>query len=163
MENRESTSCKHGLSNPLYSFVLGLNIAEGVSFEDLINRFYDINKGLKRLELVRALCVLGQGAVVWSFKDRKQGGFTPALFMLEDLYEPVVPSYLHVKDVTSALFALLGNLMLHLFHSVLAPEDIAAIYGTSNRNVKAPTADEIALKPDAEWIESLNTLCKDEH
>lgn len=58
VENRESTSCKHGLSNPLYSFVIGVNVAQDLTFESLINRFYDINKGLKRLEVVRALCVL---------------------------------------------------------------------------------------------------------
>ena len=163
VENRESSSCMHGLSNPLYSFVLGVNLAKGLAFEDLINRFYDINKQLKRLEVVRALCVLGHGTVIWGFRDSVKGGITPALFMLEDLYEPIVPSYHHVKDITSALFALLGNLMLHLFHSVLAPEDIAVLYGPSTRTVKAPKADEIALQPDRDRVDSLSIICGEEH
>lgn len=150
VENRESSSCNHGLSNPLYSFVLALNMAEGASFEELINRFYDINKQLKRLEVVRALCVLGRGTVVWGYKDMERGEIRSALFMLEDLYKPLIPSYFHVEDVQSTLSVMIGNLMLHLFHSVLAPEDIAALYGTSNRNVKAPLSDEIALQPDQE-------------
>ena len=160
VENRESGSCKHGLSNPLYSFVLATGLADKVSLESLIDRFYDINKQLKRLEVIRALCVLGHGTVVWSFRDPVQGGLTPALFMLDDLYDPIVPAYFHVDDVTSALFALVSNLMLHLFESVLAPEDIAALYGTPNRNVKGPKSDEIALQPDQDRVESLKTICK---
>ena len=160
VENRESGACKHGLSNPLYSFVLATGLADKVSLESLIDRFYDISKQLKRLEVIRALCVLGHGTVIWSFRDRVHGGLTPALFMLDDPYEPIVPAYFHVDDVTSALFALVSNLMLHLFESVLAPEDIPALYGTANRKVKGPKSDEIALQPDQDQVESLKTICK---
>jgi hypothetical protein len=163
VENRESSSCSHGLSNPLYSFVLALNIENGLTLEDLINRFYDINKRVKRLEVVRALCVLGQGTVTWGFHDREIGGLTPATFMLEDIYEQLVPVYQKVPQTESALFALLGNLMLHLFHSVLAPEDIAAIYGTASRDTKAPKSPEIAIPPDPEWMSRLQTICGEEH
>jgi hypothetical protein len=163
VENRESSSCSHGLSNPLYSFVLALNIAEGTTLEDLINRFYDINKQVKRLEMVRALCVLGRGTVTWGYHDREIGGLTSATFMLEDLYESLVPVYQKVPQTESALFALLGNLMLHLFHSVLAPEDIAAIYGTSTRNIMAPKAPEIVIHPDPEWMSRLRTVCGEDH
>jgi hypothetical protein len=158
VENRESGSCSHGLSNPLYSFVLGVGLAKELTFEELINRFYDVNKQVKRLEVVRALCVLGHGTVVWGFKDRDRGGITPALFMLEDLYEPIVPAYYNVTDVGSALFALIANLMLHLYHSVLAPEDIAVLYGPSTRDIKAPNSDEIALQPDPERLKSLSII-----
>jgi hypothetical protein len=161
-ENRESSSCQHGLSNPLYSFVLAINISDNVPLESLIDRFYDINRELRRLEVVRALCVLGHGTVVWAYRDREQGGITPARFMLEDIHEPLVPAYFDVKDVTSALFALLGNLMLHLFDSVLAPEDIAALYGTANRNVKAPRSQEVALQPDRDWVDSFKAICNHE-
>lgn len=163
VENRESGSCSHGLSNPLYSFVLGVRLAKDLTFEELINRFYDVNKQVKRLEVVRALCVLGHGTVVWGFPDRDRGGITPALFMLQDLYEPVVPAYFSAKDVGSALFALIANLMLHLYHSVLAPEDIAVLYGPSSRDIKAPKSEEIALQPDPQTLQSLNTVCDDKH
>jgi hypothetical protein len=135
-----------------------VGLAKELTFEELINRFYDVNKQVKRLEVVRALCVLGHGTVVWGFKDRDRGGITPALFMLEDLYEPIVPAYYNVTDVGSALFALIANLMLHLYHSVLAPEDIAVLYGPSTRDIKAPNSDEIALQPDPERLKSLSII-----
>ncbi len=162
VENRESGSCTHGLSNPLYSFIIGINLAKDVTFEELIERFYDVNKQLKRLEVVRALCVLDHGTVVWGYKDREQGGITQALFMLEDLYEPLVPAYFSVKDVESALFSLISNLKLHLFHSVLAPEDIAGLYGTLRRIVKAPKSDDVCLLPDEDILESLKTFCNED-
>jgi hypothetical protein len=163
VENRESVSCSHGLSNPLYSFILAVQLAKGLTFEELINRFYDVNKQVKRLEVVRALCVLGHGTVVWGFNDRERGGITPALFMLDDLYEPIVPAYFSAEDVGSALFALIANLMLHLYHCVLAPEDIAVLYGPSARDIKAPKSEEVALQPDPERIRSLSIICNDKH
>jgi len=163
VENRESSSCSHGLSNPLYSFILGVQLAKDLTFEELINRFYDVNKQVKRLEVIRALCVLGHGTVVWGFKDRDKDEIRPALFMLEDLYEPIVPAYFNVNDVGSALFALMANLMLHLYDAVLAPEDIAVLYGPSTRVIKAPKSDEIALPPDPDRLESLSMHCHDKH
>jgi hypothetical protein len=159
VENRESGSCSHGLSNPLYSFILGINLAKDLTFEELINRFYYINRQVKRLEVVRALCVLGHGTVVWGYHDKEKGGISPALFMLEDLYEPLIPAYYRAADVQSAMFALISNLMLHLFHAVLAPEDIAALYGSLSRAVKAPNSAEIALPPDPDRLESLKNIC----
>ncbi len=101
--------------------------------------------------------------MVWGYKDKEKGGVTQALFMLEDLYEPLVPVYFAVKDVESALFSLVSNLMLHLFHSVLAPEDIADLYGRLRRVVKAPISDNISLPPDADLLESLKTVCNNLH
>ena len=163
VENRESVSCSHGLSNPLYSFILGVQLAKGLTFEELINRFYDVNKQVKRLEVVRALCVLGHGTVVWGFKDTEKHEIRPALFMLEDLYEPILPAYYDAKEVGSALFALIANLMRHLYDSVLAPEDIAVLYGPSTRVIKAPNSEEVALQPDPERIQSLSIICNDKH
>ena len=140
-----------------------MRLAKDLTFEELINRFYDVNKQVKRLEVVRALCVLGHGTVVWGFKDRDRGGITPALFMLDDLYDPIVPAYFSAKDVGSALFALIANLMLHLYHCVLAPEDVAVLYGPSSRHINAPKSEEIALQPDPERLQSLNVVCNDKH
>jgi hypothetical protein len=159
VENRESGSCTHGLSNPLYSFVLSVGLQGGLTFEELINRFYDTNRQVKRLEVVRALCVLGHGTVVWGYDDRERGGISPAKFMLEDLYEPILPMYFRAEEYQSALFALLANLSLHLFDAVLAPEDIAALYGSSLRTIKAPKSADVALPPDPDRLESLKHSC----
>jgi hypothetical protein len=158
IENREATSCRHGLSNPLYSFILATGLEEGVGFEELIDRFFDLNKSVKRLEVVRALAVIGHGTVVWGYPDREWGQYRPALFMLEDLYEPIVPIYLPVTEGRSALFSLLGNLLTHLFHSVLAPEDVPYFYADEglSRIIKAPKSPEVALQPDKEWLDRLN-------
>ena len=78
VENRESSSCVHGLSNPLYSAIIATDLREGIELKSLIDRFFDINRALKRLEVVRALCVLGRGAVTWGFRDQHGEG-RPAL------------------------------------------------------------------------------------
>jgi hypothetical protein len=159
VENRESGSCIHGLSNPLYSAIIATNLREGIELESLIDRFFDINKKLKRLEVVRALCVLGRGAVTWGFRD-EHGEGRPALFMLDDLYLPIFPVYHRMPLAESALYRLAVDLLLHLYHSVLAPEDMAPSYGPDIHSVSIPKSSDIALEPDAEWLSSLEKLCK---
>jgi hypothetical protein len=163
VENAESTSCRHGLSNPLYSFVLATRLADGITFEELIERFYRVSKQLKRLEVVRALCVLGHGTVVWGIRDKGIRVIKPALFMLEDLYDPIVPSFAVATEPGPAMFNLFGNLLLHLFHSVLAPEDLAIAYGSPTYDIKAPRSEDVALQPDPEWIDSLKHVCNENH
>jgi len=153
VENREGSSCTHGLSNPLYSVIIATDLGHGIELESLINRFFDINKTLKRLEVVRALCVLGHGTVTWSFMDEK-GDARPALFMLEDLYVPIFPVYHRMPEAGSSLYTLLTDLLLHLFQSVLAPEDVAPSYGPDRHAVSIPKSPDVVLKPDAEWLSS---------
>lgn len=157
VENRSIGSCEHGLSNPLFSFVLATGLSHGTSFESLINRFYDINKQLNRLEVVRALCVLDHGCVVWGVREQDQT--KPALFMLDDLYLPIVPIYFKAPGCESTLYAFMGDLSLHLYHSVLAPEDFVPSYGLSDHSVAVPRHQGISLPPDPEWIERLDIAC----
>lgn len=147
IENRQQEPTVPGTSNPLYSFVIAAGLNNDISFEDLINRFFDINKGLKRMELVRALCVLGHGTVTWCYKQPDTGEIKPALFMGEDLGHSLFPGYQPSVDTSSSLFSLISNLMLHLYHSVLAPEDLATWYGVENRKIKVPESLEILVKP----------------
>jgi hypothetical protein len=160
-ENREECDCTHGLKNPLYSFVLALNLDSSITFEDLVNRFFDICRGLKRLEVIRCLCVLGHGTVVWGFDDPDCGERRPALFMEADLFHPIYPVYSRAASGNGALYPLVSNLLLHLFHTVLAAEDIAARYGPRVANVKIPTdRQNISLQPDPEWCERLTKPCR---
>jgi hypothetical protein len=161
VENRESTSCIHGLSNPLYTFIIAEGIDKGVDFQDLIYRFIAINKCLKRSEVVRAMCVLGHGTVVWSFRE-SETSFRPALFMREDLYEPIYLTLLESQPENPALFSLIQNLQLHLFHSVLAAEDFALYYGNVPTH-KVALEDHLTLMPDKEQLELLEKICDCDH
>ena len=143
-ENRDLEACPHGLSNPLYSFVIGATSV--VDVQALVERFFDINRQLRRLEVVRAMCILGKGTVTWAF--RAPDGPKPALFMSEDLQRPLAPAYFPNEVCESPFFVLVENLMLHLYNSVLGPEDIASRYGPSERGVRLPSERGIILPPD---------------
>lgn len=160
VENRESDDCPHGLTNPLFTFVLAGGAAGDL--QSLIRRFFDVNSRLRRLELVRCLCILGVGTVSWVFYDPLHDGeVRPALFMEDDLFHPIVPAFMPAEQ-TSALYALAQSLHLHLFHSVLAPEDIASAYGfgaSADQRVKLPVDPTVALKADDEWVQRLAVPC----
>lgn len=160
-ENREGSSCIHGLTNPLYTFIIATDLRDGINLGDLVNRFFDINKTLKRLEVVRGLCVLDNGTVTWGYEN-SYGEKKPALFMKEDLYLPIFPIFHQKPANVSALYPLVTDLLLHLFQSILAPEDIAPSYGPATHTASYPTSSEIVLDPDPEWLEKLNHFCAGE-
>lgn len=142
VENRELTGCRHGLTNPLYSFVVATRLAEGLSFDAVVRRFVEINQHLRRLEIVRALCVLGVGTVHWVCQDGA-GELKPALFIEEDLQAVLSIGFEASDDGNRAFYSLVRNLMTHLYHSVLAPEDIAAKYGALENRIRVPSTDEL--------------------
>jgi len=81
--------------------------------------------------------------------------------MKDDLFHPVVPVFAHA-DVVPPLFSLMQVLHLHLYHSVLGPEDIATAYGFKlPHGISVPTDPGIALPPDKEWRDSLLQTCRD--
>jgi hypothetical protein len=166
-ENREHDHCVHGLANPLYTFVFAVGLKEGITFEGLINRFFDICRKLRRLDVVRALCVLGHGTVIWGFEDPSDPSGTstsPALFIEEDLFKAIYPAYFRATEATPASYGLISNLLMHLFHSVLAPEDFASNYGPMAPPTSVPTdRTKIALAPDPEWVERLASPCSRRH
>ncbi|MBX2991869.1 MAG: hypothetical protein KF749_11975 [Bacteroidetes bacterium] len=149
VENREVSHCVHGLSNPLYSAIIATNLKAGIDINEMVDRFFLINKTLKRLEVVRAFCVLGHGTVTWAFKDEKNE-IRPALFMMEDLLQPIFPAFHRIPQTESPLYALVSDLMLHLYHSVLAPEDIAPSYGPVSPTISVPMSNKTILAPDNE-------------
>ena len=79
--------------------------------------------------------------------------------MLDDLYLPIIPVYFKMPFCGSALYVLMENLALHLYQSVLAPEDLVPSYGLSDHAIAVPTSEKISLAPDPEWIELLNAPC----
>lgn len=155
VENYDLDGCFHGLKNPLYSAIIATSLKEGVDIDRLVERFFDINKTLKRHEVVRSLCVFGHGAVTWQFIDL-DGDTRPALFMRDDIFTHIFPAYHKVPKTPSALYSFLSDLFLHLYRSVLAAEDIAIAYGPKEFTTMRPTSPKIVLEPDDEWIEKLN-------
>jgi hypothetical protein len=153
VENRELNSCRHGLTNPLYSFIVTTRLGDGLSFDEVVRRFVEINRGLRRLEVVRALCVLGIGTIHWVFRD-EAGGIQPALFMGEDLQEVLQIGFESAEAQGSAFYSLARNLLLHLFHSVLAPEDVAAKYGASSENIKVASKEDLTHSAFARPVNS---------
>lgn len=151
VENFELDVYQPSISNPLYSFILAANVGEGIDIETLIERFFDINKTLKRKEIIRAICVLGKGNVSWGYIDEKKDEIKPALFKSADIRLPIFPVFHKVPEVESAFFPLITDLLLNLYHSVLIPEDIAATYGYSSLlmpKVKISRSKGIYLEPD---------------
>lgn len=160
VENRESCDCPHGLTNPLFSFVLAGGTAPGETLESLIERFFDISRSLKRLEVVRALCVLGEGTVVWSFRDPlDHNEIKPALFVEADLFHPIFPTY-SAASHRSPLLLLIQVLLVSLFHVVLGPEDVAAAYSFDNKGISVPSRPEVALPVEQEWADLAGTPCR---
>lgn len=163
VENRESCDCPHGLTNPLFSFVLAGGIAASETMQQLIERFFDISKQLKRLEVVRALCVLGEGTVVWSFRDSlSHDEMKPALFVEGDLFHPIFPTFSPASHRSPLLF-FIQMLLLSLFHVVLGPEDWATAYGFDGSGIKAPASPDIALPVEREWLDLTESPCKRVH
>lgn len=149
IENMEvQEGCYHETTNPLYCAIIATKMKNGVTFENLINRFYDINKQLKRKEIVRSLCVFGQGTVTWGILG--EGAKIDMALFMRDQDKEIVPLYHKYDEYQCAIYPLVINLLTHLYHSILAPEDMHIYYGSSNFSVRAPKSPDIRIDPDQE-------------
>jgi len=148
VENRKLNDCPHKTTNPLFSAIIAPNIEPGISIESLIDRFFAISKTLKRKELVRAICVLGQGTVSWGFRESPTS-IKPALFM-SDLDVPIVPVYYRAAEGRCAFYQLAVILLTHLYNTILGAEDIHAHYGSKDLSISSPADPAIRLDPDLE-------------
>jgi hypothetical protein len=129
VENRPLPGCPHGVANPLYSAVIGIQLSEGVDFEQLVNRFFLICKELPRADVVRALCEV-------------------RLAKFDDDYEqPLVPSFHRAEVVGSALYPLVTDLIQNLNRMILSPEDLAVKYGLGKYTISSPKDSDVALPP----------------
>jgi hypothetical protein len=163
VENRESGSCVHAISNPLYSAVFALGLGKRADFQQLIQRFVEINKLLKRREMVTCLVVLGHGVVTWAYEA--EDGFRPARFFSEDLYAPLRLAWTPVNQEGETFYRFSMHLNAFLYHCVLGAEDIAVLYG---ERIPAEVPVKIGgerwgIKQDPELIEFLQHPCEDEH
>lgn len=145
------------LQNPLYSAIIATSLAPDIEMKDVANRFFDVCRGLERLETVRALCILGHGTLVWGYRDSE---IKPALFMNTDLSLPIIPVFLGSERTGDSLYHLMQNMQLHLYHSILKPEDLAVHYGGGNNHILIPKNAEHQIPPDATWIDMFKSPCE---
>lgn len=163
VENREGNDCPHGLTNPLFSFVVAGSCSYKYSFQSLAERFFQINQSLKRLEVIRFLCVLNEGVICWAFRDPlRNDEVRPALFLEDDLFHPIFPVYFPASD-RNPFYGLIESIHRDLFDVVLGPEDIAFAYSRAAKSVKIPKNLKICLNPDQEWLDILERPCTRDH
>lgn len=149
-ENREFDDCPHGFTNPLYSFIIALSLDKKFTTDDLFLRFFEINKKLKRDEIVNALCVLSQATILWSYYDEDRKQFSPATFcdFDKDYNKPIIPILLATDKIRkNSLYDLIMNLSAHLNNSILGSEDIAIAYGNNYNHVKIPPINQFSINP----------------
>jgi len=159
-ENRETGACTHFISNPLFSAIFAVDVSPRSNFQELIVRFFEINKLLKRREMVHALVSLNHGYVMWGFFNGKEG--RAAMFSAEDLTLPIFPAFIRVEQDNSPLYPFIMNLNTHLYRSVLGAEDIVANYG--ELAAPSPTGrpkDEMwQIWPDDELLSFFEQPCR---
>lgn len=155
VENSELSSCNHFTRNPLFAGVVAVSIQDGVGRDELITRFVRINQTLPRRDVINSLCILGATTVLWGYyhsdtdaHTAQYGNLKPALFMREDLYAELLPVMCGDHKDGSPLFELIRYLLAHLYHSVLAPEDIAVQYGLKDNEIRVPTDSQYRLSID---------------
>lgn len=147
VENMEMAGCEHGLTNFLYTFLIATDIQNKLTIDDVFLRFFEINKTLRRHELVRAICILQKATITWAFFDEKGQDIKQAMFSREDLMVPIFPILIPISDTSkSSLYSLIMSLSTHLYMSILGAEDIVVAYGNNaNNEIKLPPLDKFTL------------------
>lgn len=142
-ENTRIGSCDHEIRNPLFGGVIATRLGKGVKKNDIFTRFVEINRTLPRSDVVNSLCILGTATLLWGFRSEQVNEYTPqygnlkrALFMDEDLYCPLMPILCGNKAGGSHFYELVAQLITQLYHTVLAPEDVAFNYGHKDGNIQ---------------------------
>ena len=137
IENQHFPTLDKGDSilNPLQPVVFGARIQQGVSFRDLAMRFGRINAELARHEMVRELCVLDHGVVMYMVQD-ESAGYVEADFM-RDRRETLVMA-IYDQEPDEAFYILFIHTLGHLTRSVLQVHDLHRRYGDFK-----PTSDLI--------------------
>ena len=111
--------------NPLHTTVFGLKLAKGVTFDDLVKRFGEINNLLNRNHMVTMLCVLGGGTAWYS---TAAGSPYDADFM-RDRSEPLILQ-VNGAEPDNAFYRWYVLLAGHLTRSGLRLHDVFDAYGS---------------------------------
>ena len=111
--------------NPLHTTVFGLRLATGVTLDDLVKRFGEINELLNRNHMVTMLCVLDGGTAWYS---TAAGSPYNADFM-RDRSEPLILQ-VNSREPDNAFYRWSVLLAGHLTRSVLGLREVFDAYGS---------------------------------
>ena len=115
---------KGKILNPLHTTVLATRLRKGLSFDDVVNRFAEINARLNRDHMVKMLCVLGHGSAWYSVAS---GSPYSATYMVDRQDKLVLP--VNHQEPDNVFYRYFVELLGHLSRSVLALGDVANAYG----------------------------------
>ena len=124
--------------NPLHTTVFATRIPNRSTFDDVVARFGEINAKLDRKDMVKMLCVLGQGTAWYSVES---GNPYNATYMA-DRGVPLIMQ-INRREPENAFYRYYVEILGHLSRSVLGLGDLTSAYGES------PPARDIRAYPDA--------------
>lgn len=112
--------------NPLHTTVFATRLPSRSTFDDVVNRFGEINAKLKRQDMVKMLCVLGQGTAWYSVETGKPYNAT----YMDDRDKPLIMQ-INCKEPKNAFYRYYVEILGHLTRSVLGLSEITSQYGES--------------------------------
>ena len=124
--------------NPLHTTVFATRIPRRTTFYDVVKRFGEINAELNRKDMVKMLCVLGQGTAWYSVES---GNPYNANYM-RDRDKPLILQINH-GEPENAFYRYYVEILRHLTLSVLGLSDLSSSYG------EPPPPRDIRCYPDA--------------
>jgi hypothetical protein len=150
VENRERGSCTFHNANPLHAAIIATGLTEQARPDEMFERFVRINQSLPRRDVINGLCILGEETLIWGYREIESAELKPALFMWDDQYLELIPVRSRRSESSpNSLYAYISYLLSHLYHSVLAPEDLAIYYGFGMEQIRVPKTPGSTLQPDA--------------
>ena len=126
------------LLNPLFTSILAVRIEKGISFENLVDRFGEINALLDRHDMVTMFCILDHGTAWYSVAS---GSPYDADFMRDRDQELILQ--INKCEPNNTFYRMYVMLMMHSTRSVLRLTKTFGDYGRPppNREVRQyPTA-----------------------
>lgn len=110
--------------NPLHTTVFATRLADDADFDDVAIRFGKINAMLNRRDMVKMLCVLGEGTAWYSVESGNPYNST----YMADREEPLVMQ-INANEPENAFYRYYVELLGHLTRSVLNFAGIENAYG----------------------------------
>ena len=126
--------------NPLHTTVLATRIPRRSTFEDVVNRFGEINAKLNRNEMVKMLCVLGYGTAWYSVESGKPYNAT----YMCDRNTPLIMQ-INRGEPENSFYRYFVETLGHLNRSILGLGDLLSEYG------KPPPPRDVLAYPDASF------------
>ena len=110
--------------NPLHTAVFATRIPNRSTFDDVVDRFGEINAKLNRKDMVKMLCVLDQGTAWYSVES---GNPYNATYMA-DRGAPLIMQ-INLREPENAFYRYYVEILGHLNRSVLGLGEVASAYG----------------------------------